>query len=38
MYATPKISAELKLGKTGNCSVIANADKFGGNAGVRFKF
>ena len=38
MYATPKVSAELNLGKTNNWSLVANADRFGGNAGVRFKF
>ena len=38
MYVTPKVSAELNLGKTNNWSLVANADRFGGNAGVRFKF
>lgn len=38
MYVTPKVSAELNLGKKGNWSVVANANKFGGNAGVRFTF
>lgn len=38
VYVTPKVSAELNLGKQGNWSLVANADKFGGNAGVRFKF
>ena len=37
-YITPKISAELKLGKTGNWSAVANADAFGGNAGIRYTF
>ena len=37
-YITPKISAELKLDKTGNWSAVANADAFGGNAGIRYTF
>lgn len=38
IYAIPKVSAELNLGKKGNWSLVADADKFGGNAGVRFTF
>lgn len=37
-YITPKISAELNLGKKGNWSAVANADMFGGDAGIRFTF
>ena len=37
-YVTPRVSAELNLGQKGNWSFVANADKFGGNAGVRFTF
>lgn len=38
MYVTPKISAELNLGKKGHWSAVANADAFGGNAGIRYTF
>lgn len=37
-YITPKISAELNLGKKGNWSAVANASVFGGNAGIRYTF
>lgn len=37
-YITPKISAELNLGKKGNWSAVANANAFGGNAGIRYTF
>lgn len=37
-YVTPKISAELNLGKKGHWSAVANADAFGGNAGIRYTF
>ena len=38
VYVTPKVSAELNMGKQGNWSLVANADRFGGNAGIKFKF
>ena len=37
-YATPKVSAELKLGKKGNWSLIADADMYQGNAGIKYTF
>lgn len=37
-YATPKVSAELNLGKKDNWSLVADADIFGANAGIRFNF
>ena len=37
-YVTPKISAELNLGKKGNWSMIADADLYQGQAGIRYTF
>lgn len=37
-YVTPKISAELNLDKKGHWSAVANANLFGGNAGIKYTF
>jgi len=37
-YITPKVSAELNLNKKGTWSLVADADRFQGNAGIRFTF
>lgn len=37
-YMTPKVSAELNLGKNGHWSAIANADVHKGNVGLRYTF
>ncbi len=38
VYITPKVSAELNLGKKGNWSLIADADIYQGKAGIRYTF
>lgn len=37
-YITPTISAELNLGKNGHWSAVMDADRFQGNAGIRYTF
>lgn len=37
-YLTPKVSAELNLGKNGHWSAIADADMHKGNVGLRYTF
>jgi len=37
-YITPKVSAELNLGKNSHWSLTANADRFQGNAGIKYTF
>lgn len=37
-YMTPKVSAELNLGKNGHWSAIADADMHKGNVGLRYTF
>lgn len=37
-YATPKVSAELNIGKKGAWSAIADADMHRGNVGIRYTF
>lgn len=37
-YITPTISAELNLGKSGHWSAVMDADRFQGNAGIRYTF
>lgn len=37
-YATPKVSAELNIGKKGDWSAIADADMHRGNVGIRYTF
>jgi len=37
-YVTPKVSAELNLGKNSHWALTANADRFQGNAGIKYTF
>jgi len=37
-YVTPKVSAELNLGKNSHWALTANADKFQGSAGIKYTF
>ena len=37
-YITPTVSAEVKLGKIGDFSLVANADMYQGQAGIRYTF
>lgn len=37
-YITPTVSAEVKLGKKGDFLLVANADMYQGQAGIRYTF
>ena len=38
VYITPTVSAEVKLGKKGNFSIVANRDMYQGQAGIRYTY